>query len=406
MYQKIIIFFLGGLILALPLDADALDPGPFSGGRGGEEETAVGIPDAGIAGFVGPAGEGITANMDNSNYVNPVFVGWATGVADYQPSPTRLGARWQNTAQTLGPVTGDVGHIASLGDLSAADLAAYRTDPVNAPVKPGSITLSFDLPIFNGSGADFAVFENAFASDYDIPATGGVIGGMFAELAYVEVSTDGFTFARFPSIYLNTAENLNLQFNADGNPTNYAYGTQDPAYMFNIAGKQGNGYGISWGTPFDLTTLVDYSAILDYLSSVGINLSAEQLAALQLQLDANQQLVADGILNLDAINYVRLVDIPGNGSFYDSLGNPIYDAWQTYDSGGFDLDAVGVIHQAAAVPEPATWALIVAGLIIITALGRQRQRSTAPTVRQKLLCSKIQITNNQRNLSYENKYHN
>jgi hypothetical protein len=36
------------------------------------------------------------------------------------------------------------------------------------------------------------------------------------------------------------------------------------------------------------------------------------------------------------------VDIPGDGSFHDSSDRPIYDAWQTVGSGGFDLEAIGV----------------------------------------------------------------
>ncbi len=47
----------------------------------------------------------------------------------------------------------------------------------------------------NGAGWDLAVFENAstfFTSPF-----------IFAELAYVEVSSNGTTFARFPSVSLN-----------------------------------------------------------------------------------------------------------------------------------------------------------------------------------------------------------
>jgi hypothetical protein len=331
MHRATITLVLTGFVLTLPLTADALDPGPYSGGRGGTAETAAGIPDAGIAGFVGPAGEGIKAD---GNYVNPIFKSWATGIVAYQPSPTRMDPRFETPTKTLGPATGDVFDIASLGDMSAADLTAYAADPVNAAVKPGYITLSFGKAITNHAGPDFAVFENAFASDYDIPSTGGVKGGMFAELAYVEASTNGVDFARFPSIYLNTAANLNLSFGSNGNPTNYAYGTQDPAYIYNLAGKHGNGYGISWGTPFNLDDLANDPTA--------------------------QTLIAAGKLNLNDINYIKLVDIPGNGSFTDSQGHPIYDAWQTYGSGGFDLDAIGVLNQ---VPEPSALCLLGAGAI-------------------------------------------
>ncbi len=39
------------------------------------------------------------------------------------------------------------------------------------------------------------------------------------------------------------------------------------------------------------------------------------------------------------------MDIPGDGTFLDSLGDPIYDAWVTWGSGGFDLEAIGVISR-------------------------------------------------------------
>ena len=55
--------------------------------------------------------------------------------------------------------------------------------------KGGSITLSFDPPVSNGDGWDFAVFENGFEDT-------------FLELAYVEVSSDGVVFVRFDNASL------------------------------------------------------------------------------------------------------------------------------------------------------------------------------------------------------------
>ena len=62
------------------------------------------------------------------------------------------------------------------------------------------------------------------------------------------------------------------------------------------------------------------------------------------------------------INYVRIVDIPGSGDFEDEAvkhieasswpawdfyanNHPIYDAWLTFESGGVDLEAVGVLKE-------------------------------------------------------------
>ena len=49
------------------------------------------------------------------------------------------------------------------------------------------------------------------------------------------------------------------------------------------------------------------------------------------------------------------MDIPGNGEFLDSQNNPVFDPYATPipGSGGFDLEAVGVINSVP-VPEPAS----------------------------------------------------
>ena len=49
--------------------------------------------------------------------------------------------------------------------------------------------------IFNGVGPDFIVFENAFF-------LGSESGLVWAELLFVDVSTDGETFVRFPAFSL------------------------------------------------------------------------------------------------------------------------------------------------------------------------------------------------------------
>jgi hypothetical protein len=84
--------------------------------------------------------------------------------------------------------------------------------------------------------------------------------------------------------------------------------------------------------------------------------------------------VQASLVDLNAISYVRLVDIPGSGAFADSLGNPILDAWLTSGTGGFDFrlgvgSGVGVIH---AVPEPAAWASIAIGGLMLRIFRRRR----------------------------------
>jgi hypothetical protein len=88
---------------------------------------------------------------------------------------------------------------------------------------------------------------------------------------------------------------------------------------------------------------------------------------------ASDPLVQSGKVDLQNIIYVKLVDIPGNGAFLDSLGNPILDNWLTSGgTAGFDFrlpvgQGVGVIN---AVPEPAAGLLVVGG--VLAGLMRRR----------------------------------
>src|SRR5690625_99941 len=267
----------GAILTALaPVQA-----GPYSAGLDDPDN----LHDAPVPGFVGPGGIGRSTAA--GNFVNPLFFAWAEAVAAYEPAPG-VAASWADPSRVLGPVTGNNMDIVSLGDLDATQIAAGES--------PGSITVMFAQPIRNYTGADFAVFENSFIS----ACGAGVAGQVFAELAYLEISSNGTDFVRFPSHSL-TPEPVG------------AYGTVDPTDTYNLAGKHINAYGDSWGTPFFLEDLQTHPEVLD------------------------------GTVDLDAITHVRIVDIPGSGVFADSEGNPIYDAWVTWGSGGFDFEALGVI---------------------------------------------------------------
>ena len=307
------------------------------------------VPDAGVAGFVGPSGLGVCPAGDNDeeptgeecdNYVNPVFSQWAAGYVNYIPAPAAdpqyIGNEqnvptggvpeiWRTPLKALGPVIGDNFDVCVLGDLwqiqlDVMDLPENQLLQFNDPnkIQPGQITLSFAMPFGNHPGPDFAVFENGSISG----GLEGEAGEIMAELAYVEVSSDGVNFVRFPSVSL-TESNIG------------AYGTIDPSNVYNLAGKHVNAYQSSWGTPFDLNTL------------------------------AANELVLNNVVDLDNISYVRIVDIPGNGYYMDSASlvidpnslnsdagpstfaadHPVHDAWLTWGSGGFDLDAIGVISS-------------------------------------------------------------
>ena len=247
------------------------------------------IYDASVPGFVGPHGSGkarLLTGFDEND--EPIFqnpdnfvnpIFFGWATQATDYYRADAGSPFSDPALALGAVTGDNFDIVSLGDLSAAQITGGSL--------PGSITLQLALPIRNLSGADFVVFENGLLAQSNQGGAGA--GGILGELAYVEVSANGTDFIRFPATSLTPS--------AVG-----PYGSLNSTNIYNLAGKHTNAYGNSWGTPFDL-------------SQVG----------------------------LQEITHLRLVDIPGSGAFHDQAGRSIYDAWLTFGSGGFDLEAVGSI---------------------------------------------------------------
>jgi hypothetical protein len=96
----------------------------------------------------------------------------------------------------------------------------------------------------------------------------------------------------------------------------HGFGLTDTRRVHNLAGK----YRAGHGTPFDLEDLKD---------SAGID--------------------------LNAITHVKIIDVIGSiglNATYDSYGNKINEPFSSpYESGGFDLDGVGVINQLVSIQE-------------------------------------------------------
>jgi hypothetical protein len=174
----------------------------------------------------------------------------------------------------------------NVGDSSLA-IGPAGTNGVVSLGDGGVAILEFSSPIMDGNGPDFAVFENGFDN-------------LFLELAFVEVSSDGIHFFRFPAI-----SNTDTTIQTDG------FGLTDASKLHNLAGK----YRAEYGTPFDLSDLTN-----------------------------------DALLNKEAITHVKVIDVVGSiQNQYcsrDANNHKINDPWPTgWGNGGFDLDAVGVIHQ-------------------------------------------------------------
>jgi hypothetical protein len=221
---------------------------------------------------------GSTAVSKNS----PAFTGWATGctlqrgyadIADPSQGYPNIGVEADATGMADGMPL-------SLGDSGVA-------------------VLTFASPIYNGPGADFAVFENGFANPANPEEA-------FLELAFVEVSSDGVNFTRFSATSLSPA---NPQIPGAGEFMN-------ARYINNLAGK----YIFGYGTPFDLAELEGTPG-----------------------------------LDINNITHVRIVDVigatTGGHTQTDNDGNIINDPYPTpFPGGGFDLDAVGALYQHGKFP--------------------------------------------------------
>ncbi|NOQ71551.1 MAG: T9SS type A sorting domain-containing protein [Crocinitomix sp.] len=197
------------------------------------------------------------------------------------------------------------GPLASYGDSTdALGYAEGNSADVVSLGDNGSITVTFEYAFHNGEGFDFLVFENSFSDTY-------------LELAHVEVSSDGINFVRVPSRSLTQTDVQTGTF-----------GDTDPTEIYNLAGKYRQGFG----TPFDLEDIVDEPGI-----------------------------------DLTDVKYVRIIDVIGAidwaHSTYDSHAHIINDPFKTdFESGGFDLDAVGVINSndpSVSIPETELNVLVV-----------------------------------------------
>jgi hypothetical protein len=213
--------------------------------------------------FDGPGGVSGSKSISKDN---SSIIGWASAAqlvrGPIQINDSALGLASVGTeASAIGPHDGDV---VSLGD-------------------GGSVILTFDQPIINREGYDFATFENGFQVGFSY----------YLELAHVEVSNDGKEFKRFPSESLT---DTSYQTN------NFSY--TDPFQLYNFAGK----HQAPYGTLFDIGELgfdtIKYVKLIDVVGSVNDTFGTR-----------------------------------------DSKGRIINDPFPSpYESCGFDLDAVALVN--------------------------------------------------------------
>ena len=205
-------------------------------------------------------------------FEDPAILGWATGCVitrGYTDIAT------QNAYASYGSDSDGIGASSE-----------STTDGVVSLGDNGVAVLTFGIPIQDGDGYDFAVFENS-------------LNDSFLEMAFVEVSSDGEHYVRFPATSLTQTDNQ---------ITNG--GAVNPREVDNLAGK----HRVGWGTPFDLA-----------------------------------QLSGAPDLNIQNITHVRLIDVVGciNPQYAtrDQYGHIINDPYPTpWNSSGFDLSGVAVMN--------------------------------------------------------------
>jgi hypothetical protein len=222
-------------------------------------------------------------------------IAWFAGFTDYAIAVTSINP---------GP-TATADPDSAVGEPSGLGLWQGSVDVYTVGVG-GSITLELDSSAVNAAGTDLIVCENPFL----------VLGTQdsFVEAMFVEVSTNGVDFARFPTRYTGNV-----------GPFPPTIGLPTPWYS-----------GFAGVMPFHANPELGYSPI-DVVTGGG---DAFDLADL-----LDHPLVLSELLDLDEVNYVRLIDIE-SGVELDSFGTPIWDAGlDTLASA--DVDAVVSVNSQA-----------------------------------------------------------
>ncbi|MEZ5979177.1 MAG: hypothetical protein R3F34_13270 [Planctomycetota bacterium] len=263
--------------------------------------------DSARARIVGAFSPVVRAGLVAALFAAPLFAQsrYATQVVNFTPGPF------------TGPPFDDPLH--ALGGPTGGGLLTGSLDVVTLGIG-GSLTLGFDRTITDGPGADFTVFENAIGVQSEAYLT------VYSEVVFVEVSTNGVDWARFPVDYEGPNATTG-QYNGMRWGT-YARMAGDVPTASNVLTNGIDPFDpvVSGGNAFDLRDLEQDPAVVA------------------------------GKVNLRRIHFVRLVDCE-NGMWVDVEGETIWDNGGL--TGSADIDAVAVLNDTQIVnphqPETDLW---------------------------------------------------
>ncbi len=206
-------------------------------------------------------------------------------------SPVDPNAGFLNPLTVLGPPQG------------AADGRSGSFDVLNLG-KGGEIVVRFfDPVIYDGTGADFTVFENPFF----INVSGYSPGSTYLETGTVAVSSDGKFFLEFPTDYIVQSPPLTM----DASPEHYqGFAGLRPVFSHPSNGISAIDPAVSGGDPFDLAEL--------------------------------RGLPGSENIDFENIRYIRIRDTGDNP--FDSQGDPLPEPPSAGIDQGFDLDAIAVVN--------------------------------------------------------------
>jgi hypothetical protein len=206
--------------------------------------------------------------------------GYAVLVVDYLPGPG-----------------GSFDPDPAVGEPTGGGLNQGSTDVVSLGVG-GTLTLEMDPAVLDGAGADLMVCENAFY------VTGTLQS--FAEVAFVEVSSDGEHFARLSSNYT---------------------GPQEPLPIFT---------GIHPARYRGFAGVMPVSAHPPEVDPLDVTAAGGDLFDLHELVD--DPLVQADLLDLGDIRFVRIIDVEA-GAAVDTAGHTVFDCGVGFGS-SCDIDAV------------------------------------------------------------------